>query len=210
MDKIIQALNWRYATKVFDPNKKLSKEQVDSILEIARLSPSSYGLQAWGFVRVVDPEIRKKLKEVAWGQPQITDASDLIVLAAKTVVDETTVEDYMKSIADIRQVSPESLSGFSQMINGGMSNLSQEQRHEWVSKQVYIALGMMLEACALEGIDACPMEGIEPKKFDEILGLESKGLSSKVVIALGYRDESDASAKYPKVRYSKEQVIFEI
>ncbi len=96
------------------------------------------------------------------------------------------------------------------MINGGMSNLSQEQRHEWVSKQVYIALGMMLEACALEGIDACPMEGIEPKKFDEILGLESKGLKSKVVIALGYRDESDESAKYAKVRYSKEKVVFEI
>ena len=204
---VINALNWRYAAKKFDTKKKVSKEDLNEIMEAVRLSPSSYGLQPWKFVVVTDPKLREKLKEASYGQPKVTDASHFIVLCARTDVDERLVGEFISSVAATRGVSRESLKDFEAMLLGFSKKLSREEAVAWAKKQVYIALGVLLEACALKRIDAGPMEGFDPVKFDEILGLKEKNLTSAVACAIGYRDKSDEYIKLKKVRFSKEDVF---
>lgn len=210
MKNIIEALNWRYATKKFDASKKLTDNELMTLTESLRLSASSFGLQPWKFILVTNPEIRIKLREEAWGQPQITDASQLIVLAVKKNIDAAAVDAYMESTAKARNVSVESLKGYGDMIKGSFTGKSPESLKEWASRQVYIALGTLLTTAAHEGIDACPMEGFNNQKFDEILGLDKLGLESRVLAAVGYRLDDDAAAKLPKSRFSREEAFIEI
>ncbi|MDQ5911927.1 MAG: hypothetical protein QG568_140 [Patescibacteria group bacterium] len=207
MNNIINALNWRYATKSFDSLKKLSDEQLDTILESMRLSASSYGLQPWKFVVVSNPETRTALRTAAWDQTQVTDASAFIVLAVRTDVDVAYVDAYMKSIADTRGMDVTALSGFADTIKGTISRRTAEQVVEWSSRQVYIALGTALTTAAQLEVDACPMEGFDEAKFDEILGLKEMNLASRVCLALGFRSIEDASASYKKVRLVKDEVV---
>ena len=209
MKNIIEALNWRYAVKTFDASKQLTDAQLSILTESLRLSASSYGLQPWKFIVVSNPEIRKKLRESAWNQPQITDASHLIVLAVKNI-DAAAVDAYMESVAKTRGVTMESLKGYGDMIKGSFTGKSPETLKEWAARQVYIALGTLLMVAAHEEIDACPMEGFDAKKFDEILGLDKLGLKSKVLAAVGYRSAEDKSLALPKSRFSKEEVVIEI
>lgn len=210
MKNIIEALNWRYATKTYDAAKKLSPEQLNLMLESLRLSPSSFGMQPWKFILVSNPEVRAKLREAAWGQTQVTDASNLIVISVLKSVDENLIKKYIKTISEVRGVSEENLKGFEDMMIGAVNMKSPEARVEWATRQAYIALGVVLTAAAHEEIDATPMEGFDPKKFDEILGLESMGLESKVMLALGFRSVEDASANVAKVRFPMEEVMIEI
>lgn len=210
MKNIIEALNWRYAAQVFDKNKKLTDGQLDLLLDAARLSPSSFGLQAWKFILVNNPETRAKLREAGYNQAKITDASHLIVIAVPKVINSDSVKEYMESISKTRGVDMESLQGFSDMLNGAINMRTPEQRVEWATRQAYIALGVLLTTAAVEGIDAGPMEGFDPKKFDEILGLEALGLESKAAVALGFRSEDDVMAKAAKVRFSKDRVVVEV
>lgn len=210
MSHIQKSLEWRYATKQFDSTKKLTQEQLHSILESMRLSASSYGLQPWKFVVVKNPEIREKLKASAWNQSQVTDASDFVVLCVRTDVDEAYVDAYMKKISEIRSVPVEQLSGFADMIKGTIRGRTPEQVLEWSTRQVYIALGTALLAAAETNIDACPMEGFDSSAFDTILDLPAKNLSSRVCIALGFRAESDAMAGISKVRFDSSDVVVEI
>lgn len=207
MNNIINALNWRYATKSFDSSKKLSDEQLDTILESMRLTASSYGLQPWKFVVVSNPETRTALRAAAWDQTQVTDASAFVVLSVRTDVDAAYVDAYMKSIADTRGMDVSALTGFADMIKGSISHKTAEQVVEWSSKQLYIALGTALTTAAQLEVDTCPMEGFDSAKFDEILGLKEKNLSSRVCLAIGFRSTEDTSASYKKVRLSKDEVI---
>lgn len=209
MTQIIESLNWRYATKAYDTSKKLSDEQVSMLIEAVRLTPSSYGLPAYKVIHVKDAEIREKLKAVAWGQPQITDASDLFVFAIKTDLSDVSVDEYMKLIADTRGVATESLDGFSGMIKGTLNSLSQEHKEAWAARQAYIALGTLLTTTAENKIDSTPMEGFTTEKFDEILGLKELNLKSVVVCVVGYRSENDDYAGLKKVRISKDDLIIE-
>lgn len=206
----LDALNWRYATKKFDPSKKLNEEQLNLITESLRLSPSSYGLQPWKFVLVNNPEIRTKLREAAWNQPQITDASHLIILSVRTDIDEAFVDTYMRSIAKTRAVPVESLSGFADMIKGSLKGRTPEEIKNWGTHQVYLALGVALSTAAANGIDACPIEGFNSVQFDTILDLKSKKIESKVLLALGFRDESDESIHYTKSRFDTNEVVEDI
>ncbi len=208
MTKNIKALNWRYATKKFDPLKKVSEENLNELLESARLAPSSYGLQPWKLVVVTNPELRKKLREHAWGQPQITDASHLIVLAARTDVDEKYIKEYVGEISKQRNVAVESLKGYQDMMVGDLTSRPKEAVLEWSKHQTYIALGFLLFAAAQKHIDACPMEGFDPAKFDEVLGLKKHNLASAVLCTIGYRAADDPAAKNVKVRF-KDVFIFE-
>lgn len=205
--ELIKALHWRYATKKFNSTKKIPNKDFDELLEVLRLAPSSYGLQPWKFVVVKNKELRTKLREAAWNQPQITDASNLIVLCARTDVNENFVKKFVKNIAETRNVSVESLNGYQEGMVGAMTKMTEEKRVEWSKKQVYLALGMLLEAAALKKIDACPMEGFDPQKFDEILNLKKEQVTATVICALGYRTEDDVTAKMAKVRFPKEEVI---
>lgn len=205
MSTILEALNRRYATKAYDATKKVSDENLHTILEAMRLSPSSYGLQPWKFIVVTNAELREKLKAASYGQPQITDASHLIVLTVKKDMTEADVNAYIESIATTRNMPIESLDGFKNMLLGAIGNLDQAMKQTWNTKQAYIALGIGLITAASLKIDATPMEGFNPSQYNEILGLTD--YTTAVIMPIGYRSESDDSQHYAKVRFSAEQVI---
>jgi len=207
MTDIIKALNWRYATKKFDTEKKVSEEDLNEILEAGRLAPSSYGLQPWKFVVVTDPELRKKLREHAWNQPQITDASHLIVLATRTDVDENYVKRYVDEIAKQRKTTVEALKGYQDMMTGDVKGRSKDAVLEWSKHQSYIALGFLLFAAAQKHIDACPMEGFDPAKFDEVLELKKHNLASTVLCTIGYRAADDKASQNLKVRFDQKDIV---
>lgn len=210
MKNIIESLNWRYATKQFDTNKKLDPEQLETITEAMRLSASSFGLQPWKFVIVTNPDIRAKLRTAAYGQPQITDASHLIVIAVRTDIDDAYVDMYVKSISDTRGVPVADLKAFGDMLKGSLKTRTPEAILAWSSCQVYIPLGMLLATAAYSEIDACPMEGFDKAQFDEILGLKEQHLESRVLAAVGFRLQGDKAAMQKKVRFPKDQVFIEV
>jgi nitroreductase/dihydropteridine reductase len=207
---LIEKLNWRYATKTFDPKKKLSAEQLDTLLSAVQLSASSMGLQPYRVLVIEDPEIREKLREAAYGQQQITQASHLIVFAAETKLDEAYGKKYIDLIAKTREIGREHLAAFEQAVINTINSKSQDQKITWNHEQAHIALGFLLTAAAELGIDACPMGGFMPGKFDEILGLEEKGLTSTVIATIGFRAEDDAFSQMVKVRRPKEELFIHI
>src|ERR1700739_724660 len=180
-NQLIGQLNWRYATKQFDPQRKISADEWATLEEALVLSPSSFGLQPWKFVVVTDPAVREQLVAVSWGQRQIADASHLVVFAIKKDLSEQDVDTYLSRISEVRGVPRESLGQYREMMVGFIKRLSETERNAWAAKQVYLALGNCLTSAALVGIDACPMEGIDPAKYDEILGLKKHGLNTVVV-----------------------------
>lgn len=210
MSNTIESLRWRYATKQYDTTKKLSSEQLDVIMEALRLAPSSFGLQPWKFIHVTNPALRETLKAAAWNQPQVTEASDLLVLCAFTKMDEAHIDAFLKATAEQQHVPVESLGEYRKMIVGSAARRSEAQQLEWNTQQTYIALGVALAAAAENRIDASPMEGFDQKKFDEILGLEKLGLHSCVMLAVGFRSPEDAAQAMPKVRFSRDEVVVEM
>jgi nitroreductase len=203
--EIIKALNWRFATQTFDSTKKVSDEDLKTILEAARLTPSSFGIEAWKFLVIENPELRGKIREAAWGQSKVTDASHLIVIARRTDVRENITNELIERSAKIQGVAPEALNGLKEMVTGSMVGRSEEELDTYVQNQAYIALGVMIETASLLGIDNGPMGGFSPDKVDEILGLKEKNLKSTVLLALGYRKEGDGMR--PKVRRAFEEVV---
>lgn len=209
MTNIIDALNWRYATKAYDTTKKLDSVQVDTLIESVRLAPSSFGLPVYKVIHVKDAETREKLKTAAWGQTQITDASEFLVFAAKTNLNKTDINDFMNEVSKTRNVPVESLTVYADMIKGSVGSRSAEENIVWATKQAYIGLGVLLATAALERIDASPMEGFDSAQFDDILGLKELNLKSVVVIAIGYRSNNDEHSSLTKVRISKESLMIE-
>ncbi|HKJ47928.1 MAG TPA: NAD(P)H-dependent oxidoreductase [Christiangramia sp.] len=205
--KYNEDLNWRYATKKFDSEKEISQEDLNTLLESIQLTASSYGLQPYEVIVVKDQETRKKLKEVAWNQTQITDASYLLVFANLKSVTENYVDTYLDNIAETRNLSREDLKGMEDMIKNTTLKLSAESQNDWASKQAYIALGNLLSAAANLKIDTCPMEGFEAEKFDEILGLKDRNLTTAVIAPIGYRSDDDQYQHLAKVRKSKSDLI---
>ncbi|MBC7767066.1 NAD(P)H-dependent oxidoreductase [Arenimonas sp.] len=209
MTNIIDALHWRYATKTYDLTKKLDSTQVDMLIESVRLSPASFGLSTYKLIHVKNTETREKLKAAAWGQTQISDASDFLVFAAKTNLGEADINEFINDVSETRNVPVESLTGYADMIKGSVGSRSSEENIVWAAKQAYIGLGILLTAAALEKIDATPMEGFDSAQFDEILGLSALNLKSIVVVAIGYRSENDTYSSLAKVRQSKQNLMIE-
>jgi nitroreductase len=209
--QLLERLNWRYATKQFDPNRKINAQDWATLEDVLQLSPSSGGLQPWKFIVVTDPAVRQRLRPVSYGQPQITDASHLVVFASKNNFSEADVDAHIHNVAKTQGAPVESLAQLRGMLVGGIVNSRAESaRDAWARNQVYIALGNLLASAALLGIDACPMEGFDRAQYDEILGLKAKGYSSAVVATLGYRLASDKYAAGPKVRFPKEQIFLKV
>lgn len=203
--EIIKAMNWRFATQVFDASKKVSDEVLKTILEAARLTPSSFGIEAWKFLVIENPELRGKIREAAWGQPKVTEASHLIVIARRTDVREHITDELLARTSKAQGVGLEALDGLKQMVNGNMAGRSDAEIDAWTKSQAYIALGVMIETASLLEVDNGPMEGFDPAKVDEILGLKAKNLTSTLLLALGYRDEH--APVRPKSRRSMEEVV---
>lgn len=206
-ENILEKLNWRYATKAYDPTKRISGEDWKILEESLLLAPSSYGLQPYKFFVITDQATKEKLKPAAWGQSQITDSSHLVVFAYKKDLTDADVEEFVDRIVEVRGVSRESLQDYENVMKDSAKKARDGGYIEtWNSRQAYIALGFLLQTAALLGIDATPMEGFVPEQFNEILGL--KDYSAVALCALGYRDEEkDWLANLPKVRFPKEKMI---
>lgn len=207
MNTIIEDLNWRYATKKFDPSKKVSNEDLETIKESLRLTATSYGLQPMKFIFVENPAVREQLTPASYGQTQIKDASHLIVLCSYIEVNDEHVDQYMQDVSSTRNIPLEGTQQFGKYIKGAISNLSNEQKQIWSSKQTYIALGNALHTCARLRIDTTPMEGFDPAAYDQILGLSAKNLQASLVMTIGYRHEEDGSQHQPKVRKADAEIF---
>ncbi|WP_438482417.1 NAD(P)H-dependent oxidoreductase [Oleiharenicola lentus] len=205
--QLLTQLRWRYATKQFDPTKKISSEDWLALEETLVLTPSSIGLQPWKFLVIDDPKVRAELLLASYGQPQVVDASHFVVLAAKTNYNETDVDAHVRHMAEMRGVPIEALTGLRTMATRTVQGMNDSERHAWAFNQTYIALGNLLTSAALLGIDAAPMEGFERARYDDILGLKKQGLASAVIVGLGYRDSQDKYATAPKVRFPRTRIV---
>lgn len=204
----LQALQWRYATKAFDPEKKISAETMAEIEQSLVLTPSSYGLQPWKFLIISDKAIRENLVPHSWGQRQVADCSHLVVFTIKKSFGEADVDAFVARMVEVRGVSRDALQSYRDIMVGDIVKGPRSRVYEdWAKRQTYIALGQLMLAAAQLGIDSCPMEGFSPEKYDEVLGLAAKGLTASVACPLGYRSADDKYARAAKVRYPAEQVI---
>jgi nitroreductase len=207
-DHLLDAQRWRYATKQFDPSKKIPAPVWDALEESLVLSPSSYGLQPWQFFVVIDPEIRVQLRPHSWNQPQITDASHLVVFAIPEKIDIPYMGKYLARIAEVREIALGSLNFYRDMMLADVIGGPRSQAvHDWAARQVYIALGNFMTSAALLGVDTCPLEGLDPGEYDAILGLPAKGYKTVVACCAGYRTEADKYATLPKVRFKKSDLV---
>ncbi len=210
-DTLLQQLNWRYATKAFDPAKKISDADWLALEQALILTPTSYGFQPYRFVVITDQDTKEKLLPHSWNQKQPTECSHFVVFAAMTSVNEADVDRYLALVADVRGIPVESLAGFRKALVGDIVHGPRGQyQHEWATRQTYIALGNFMTAAALVGIDTCPMEGIDPDKYDEILNLHATGYRTVVACAAGYRSAACKYAAVPKVRYPASELIIHI
>lgn len=205
-ETLLAQLEWRYAVKKFDPAKKIAPEDWRTLERALVLAPSSYGLQPWRFVVVSNPEVRAKLRAASWNQSQITDASHMVVFAIKKGVDAQHVARHVDRVREVRGVPAQSLEGYKTVMSSFVAKPGLDV-DGWAGRQLYIALGTFLTAAAMLGIDACPMEGIEPAKYDEILGLDKDGYATRCIATAGLRSADDAYAKLAKVRFEHEHVI---
>lgn len=205
-EQIKKALSWRYAVKTFDPSKKISDSDLSLILESAHMAPSSFGIEAWKFLVVSNPEIRAKIRAVSYDQTKVTDASHLIVIARRTDVRENITRELVERTAKTQGKDISELKGLEDMVTGAISYKAGDAVDAWAQAQTYIPLGMMMETSALLGIDAGPMEGFSGAEIDEILGLKEKNLATVTMLALGYRGD-DEFADLPKTRRPFDEVV---
>lgn len=207
-DTLLTALNWRYATKKFDPAKKIADATWAALEQTLILTPTSYGMQPYKFLVLTDPVLRAQLVPVSWGQTQPVDCSHFVVLAARAQNTEADVAHYLARMAEVRGMPVEALAGFGKVLLGDVVHGPRGQMAlEWAARQSYIALGNFMTAAALLGVDTCPMEGFEPAKYDEILGLPAQGFRAVVACAAGYRADDDKYAVLPKVRFPASELI---
>lgn len=206
-NQLLEALERRYATKQFDPNRIIPAETWADLEKSLVLTPSSFGLQPWKFLIVSHPETREKLHAASWGQSQVTDASHLVVFTARTDLSDADVSVWIERIAEVQGSPVEGLQPLRKVIDGFIAPMSPESLHAWNARQVYIALGQLMTGAAFIGLDTCPLEGIDPRAYDEILGLTGTGYATVVACAIGYRSEEDKYAKFPKIRFDAERVI---
>jgi len=207
-NQVLQALEWRYATKRFDSAKKISPETWHVLQESLRLAPSAYGLQPWRFLVVQNPELRVELQKASWNQSQVSECSHFVVFTYKKSISEEDVRHYIETVSRTRGVALEQLEGYERMIVGDIVKGRQsKQMAEWTQRQQYIAMGFLLETAALLKVDTCPMEGLDPAAYDRILGLESTEWTTLSAVALGYRQADDRYATLKKVRLNASELI---
>jgi len=198
--ELLNNLKWRYATKKFDSSKKVSKENLEKLKEVIQLSPSSYGLQLYKVLVIENKELREKLKYASWGQSQITDASHLFVFCNYANVKSKHVDEFLELTAKEQNIDVNNLNGYGDFMKGKISEMNEVEQKNYTIRQTYLTLGNLLSACAELKIDACPMEGFEPEKYNGILGLSEQGLNAAVIASIGYRANDDHTQNRPKVR----------
>ncbi len=207
MDEYLNNLMWRYATKKFDPQQKLSSADTDMLEEVLRLAPNSFGFQLWKFYRIDDATVRAAITEAGYGQSQLTDASHLYALASKIAPTEQDVTDLIESIKAIRGATDESLAGYKGALTNAITGKPAADLASWTGKQVYIALGFILSAAAQHHIDACPMEGFDHDRVSDLIGATKEGYAVQVLCPVGHRAADDSHATDKKVRFPKDRIF---
>lgn len=205
---LLDKLNWRYATKVFDSSMKVSVDDLNFLKEAIRLSVSSYGLQMYKVLIIENPEIRKELRKASWDQAQITDSSHLFVFCNYTKNHDHHVDDYIQLVIDTQKtVNIQGLKKYGESIKSSIANMTTEARKSWAEKQTYLALNNLIVACADRQIDACPMEGFDKQEYNRLLGLDEMGLNASVIAPVGYRSNRDETQGRKKVRKPNKELF---
>ncbi len=207
--KLLDALHWRYAVKQFS-DEKITAAELKKLLNMARLSASSYGLQPYNIIVVEPKSIREQLLPFSYGQDKIAQSSHLIVFAAHTQVGDATVDRYITQYAKLAKKPPDELSDYSNHMKSALAAKTPEQRQQWAHQQAYIALGTFLTCAAVMKIDSCPMTGVDAAGYDAVLGLDKKGLTTSVICPVGRRHADDIQAHSPKVRFDYDDIVLEI
>jgi nitroreductase/dihydropteridine reductase len=211
MSDLISRLQWRYATKKMNPAKAVPQEKVELILEAARLAPTSSGLQPFEVIVVTNPEVRAKLQAKASNQAQITEGSHLLVFAAWDNYTAERINHMFDYTNAQRGGTNEGWENYRQMLLKNYPARDPQVNFEHAARQAYIGLGAALIAAAYEHVDSTPMEGFDPKSFDEILNLSARGLRSVAILPLGYREEGkDWLEKLPKIRRPMGEFVTEV
>ena len=206
----IESLKWRYAVKKFNNQKLLNKGQINILKEAFNLTATSYGLQPLKLLVISNKEIQKELVAHSWNQPQVLQASHLLVICIPKTYSKDEVEAYFNLVQKIRNTPIEIIKPFKEFLTAEIDKKSQEELLSWNKNQAYLALGNLLTVCALEKIDACPMEGFIPEKYDKVLGLSEKNLTSTLVLPVGFRADDDYMKDLKKVRKNTDDVVLEI
>lgn len=207
---MIDSLKWRYAVKKFDSEKMLSVEQIDVVKSAFNLTATSYGLQPISMVMVANKEVQQQLVPHSFGQQQVAQASHVLVICIENEVDEKYISKYFEQVTKVRGVSSEVLDPFKDALIDDFSKKDVQEVKEWSKNQAYLAMGNLLTVFAAEKIDACPMEGFVPDAYDDVLGLKEKGLTSVLVMPIGFRAEDDVFSTFKKVRKDMNDCIIEI
>ena len=207
-NEILDHLKWRYATKAFDPAKRISDEDWRTLEDSLQLAPSSYGLQPSHFIVVNSEETRRRLAEHApFNEAKFQTASHILILTRLRKISSEYIERYLTNTSDTRNIPPEMLAPFRDVLNSRFGEMSDESHLQWTARQTYIALGTFLTAAALLDIDTCAMEGIQPDKFDEVLGLTGGDYATVAAVAAGYRSAEDQTQFAPKVRLGRDELF---
>lgn len=208
--KTIEKLQWRYATKKFDASKTLSEEKLNVIKEAFNLTATSFGLQPLKLVVISDAGLKEKLLPLTYNQPQVRDASHVLILCIEKKIDEKFIIDHFKRVEGTRKTPREILEPFERNLIESFTQKDSTEIRDWMVNQLYLTLGALLTVCAVEKIDACPMEGFQSDKYDTLLGLDKKGLESVIVLPVGYRDETDFFINLEKVRRGVDELVIEV
>ena len=207
---ILGSLKWRYATKKFNPSKKLSNQQIETLKNAFNLTATSFGLQPLKLIVVSNKEIQEKAVEYCYFQKQVVDASHLLVLCIQEDTTIDNINSYFDLEKKIRNISEAVISKFRQQLVTMFQNKTIAQKQSSAINQAYIALGNLLTVCAVEKIDSCPMEGFIPDKIDELLNLKSLNLKSVLLLPIGFRADDDIMSTMQKVRKPLEEIVIEI
>lgn len=212
--QLVAAFHFRHATKRFDPARRIPSAEFDTVLEAARLSPSSFGQEPWRFVVVQDPALRERLKAHAWGaQGQLPTASHVVLILARTAADMRFDSAYIDHhLREVEQLPPDVVErkrGVLASFQAKDFKLLDDDRAMWdrSAKQCYIALANMMTTAALLGIDSCPMEGFDVEAVNALLatelGIDTQRARLAVMVAFGYR----AAEPGPKRRQSRDALV---
>ncbi|WPY99572.1 NAD(P)H-dependent oxidoreductase [Christiangramia sp. OXR-203] len=206
----LKALNWRYATKKFDDSRILSEEKLEILKHAFNLTATSYGLQPLKMLVISNKETQQQLTEFSMNQQQVSTASHVLVICTEKNVDEKFISGYFQRVKNLRDTPDEVLQPFHNFLVDDFKNKAIEEIEAWARNQAYLALGTLLTVCATEEIDACPMEGFEPAKYDDFLKLGDRNLQSVLVLPVGYRAKDDFFSELKKVRRPLDEVIIEM
>ncbi len=205
--EILDQLNWRYACKKFDTEKKLSPEQVDTLVKAFNLTATSYGLQPMKLQVITNTDLREKLFANSFNQAQVKDASHLFVITAKTNMNQSDIDAYFDLIDDLRATPKELIAPYRAHLTNWVASESESNMDIWARKQTYIALGNLLNVCAVIGVDSCPMEGFDANAYDEILNLKETDYTTSLVLPVGFRHEEDFMSQLKKVRMEESKIV---